>query len=122
MENVTGKNLVDTLLDLVHENGYIAVKEAMETSVLERANVSDPFVFMTNLLKKFSLDSVLDNELMKISSKIIDSGSDGEDVFKIVRINDFYYKITGYESSYLGTTWTKWAVVTPKQKTITIYE
>lgn len=122
MENVAGKNLVDTLLDLVHENGYIAVKEAMETSVLERANVSDPFVFMTNLLKKFSLDSVVDNELIKFSSKIIDSGSDGEDVFKIVQINDFFYKITGYESSYLETTWTKWAVVTPKQKTITIYE
>lgn len=118
-------NLVDTLLDLVHETGYIAVKEAMETSVLERVDSTDPRVFMLKLLKTYTLDDIVYNNARREDSKrftTVEEGFGDDRAFKIVKIDNFYYKIIGHEDSYSDTNWKTWSVVTPKQKTITIYE
>lgn len=125
MENPTSKNLTSLLLDLVHEYGYMSVESELKNSVLNLASSSDPFVFMTKLLRTHSLDQIVDNDFHRnthIHSSIVDSGLADDLMFRIIKIDEFYYKITGYEDSYSDTTWTEWSVVTPKQKTITIYE
>lgn len=125
MENTTSKNLTSSLLELVHEYGYMSVESELKNSVLNRASSSDPFVFMTKLLRTETLDCVVDNNFSRNTnahSSVVDSGVINDEVFKIIKIDEFYYKITGYADSYSDTTWTGWSVVTPKQKTITIYE
>lgn len=116
--------LETTLLNLVHEYGYMTVETALTTSVLERASNTDPYVVMTRLLKEFTLDDVAGGYFGRtnVNWSHIDTATDDCDISKIVKINDFYYKIDGYVSSYSDTSFKTWKLVTPKQQTVTIYE
>jgi len=112
------------LLNLVHEYGYMAVESALTSSVLEQASNTDPYVVMVRLLKDFTLDDVASGYFgrAKVNWSHIHTSTDDCDISKIVKINDFYYKIDGYVSSYSDTSFKIWKVVTPKQQTITVYE
>lgn len=116
--------LETTLLNLVHEYGYMTVETALTTSVLARASNIDPYVVMTRLLKEFTLDDVAVGSFRrtKVNWSHIETTTDDCDISKIVKINEFYYKIDGYVSSYSDTSFKTWKVVTPKEKTVMIYE
>ena len=121
-------NLETTLIDLVHEYGFMTVEDTLKNAVLEQSDLNDPYVFMTKLLKSNTLNDIIYHDLYDRTSKrkykslVISDDTDDDTVYKIVQIDNFFYRINGYEDSYSTPIWTSWKVVTPTQKTITVYE
>jgi hypothetical protein len=127
-------NLETTLIDLAHEYGFMTVEDTLKNVVLEKFvedNVNDPYVFMSRLLKAYSLRQIANNYMnvhingrgkQQYTSQIISIEDSDEFTYTIIKVGDFYYKITAETNSYSDVEYKSWKVVTPTQKTITVYE
>ena len=130
-------NLETLLIDLAHEYGFMTVEDTLnvvlEKFVEDNVNgpVNDPYVFMSKLLKSYSLRQIandcMDGYTMnarkpQYSSQTISTEETDDFIYTIIKVGDFYYKITAETNSYSDVVYKSWKVVTPTQKTITVYE